>query len=185
MLSHIILKISDIKNVIRYILHYAVDHTILLPCRIPGYKRNDVLLLPSSTTKREVWQLYNCSASAGADTKAVGFSLLSIFGTREQLDTVIIDQLCVLCQSDSLTKKNRTWNSERKCKCRHRKFSKVIVCEIYLPTKFKLFSMGLILQKTLHNTQNIYYFKPVQRVFHHIIVCFLEELMHIQVAGME
>ena len=39
-LPHNTTKLSDIKNVVRYILQYAEDHTILLPGRIPGYKRD-------------------------------------------------------------------------------------------------------------------------------------------------
>ena len=82
MLHHNTTKLSDIKNVVRYILHYAEDHTVLLPCRIPGYNRDDIQILPSSTTKQEVWQLYHSTASAGADMKAVGYSLVfySLFG---------------------------------------------------------------------------------------------------------
>ena len=76
MLPHNTTKLSDIKNVVRYILHYAEDHTVLLPCRIPGYNRDDIQILPSSTTKQEVWQLYHSTASAGADMKAVGYSLV-------------------------------------------------------------------------------------------------------------
>ena len=53
-LPHNTTKLSDIKNVVRYILQYAEDHTVLLPGRIPGYKRDDLQLFPSSTTKREV-----------------------------------------------------------------------------------------------------------------------------------
>ena len=75
-LPHNTTKLSDIKNVVRYILQYAEHHAILLPGRIPGYKRDDLQLLPSSTTKRDVWHLYHSAASTGADTKAVGYSLL-------------------------------------------------------------------------------------------------------------
>ena len=40
-LPHNTTKLSDIKNVVvRYILQYAEDHAILLPGRIPGYKRD-------------------------------------------------------------------------------------------------------------------------------------------------
>ena len=39
-LPHNKTKLSDIKNVVRYILQYAEDHAILLPVRIPGYKRD-------------------------------------------------------------------------------------------------------------------------------------------------
>ena len=75
-LPHNTTKLSDIKNAVRYILQYAEDHAILLPGRIPRYKRDDFQLLPSSITKREVWHLYHSAASTGADTKAVGYSLL-------------------------------------------------------------------------------------------------------------
>ena len=70
-LPHNTTKLSDIKNDVRYILQYAEDHAILLPGRIPGYKRDDLQLLPSSTTKREVWNIYHSTASADTDTKAV------------------------------------------------------------------------------------------------------------------
>ena len=39
-LPHNTTKLSDIKNVVRYILQYAEDYAILLPGRIPGYKRD-------------------------------------------------------------------------------------------------------------------------------------------------
>ena len=38
--------------VIRFIKSYARANSILLPGRIPGYKRDDLQLLPSSTTKK-------------------------------------------------------------------------------------------------------------------------------------
>jgi pyruvate-formate lyase-activating enzyme len=50
-------KLSDIKNVVRFIFQYAEDHAILLPGRIPGYKRDDLQLLPSLMTKQEVWEI--------------------------------------------------------------------------------------------------------------------------------
>ena len=52
-------KHFDIKNVVQYILQYADGHAILLPGRIPGYRRYDLQLLPSSTKKRKVWLLYH------------------------------------------------------------------------------------------------------------------------------
>ena len=39
-LPHNTTKLSDIKYVVRYILQYAEDHAILLPGRIPDYKRD-------------------------------------------------------------------------------------------------------------------------------------------------
>ena len=43
----------DVKvEVVTFLQHYAEAHAILLPGRIPGYKRDDLQLLPSSTTKK-------------------------------------------------------------------------------------------------------------------------------------
>ena len=51
-LPHNVLSITDTKNIVRFIQAYAEDHAILLPGQIPGYKRDDIQLLPSNTTKK-------------------------------------------------------------------------------------------------------------------------------------
>ena len=38
-------------------------NAVLLPGRIPGYRRDDIKLLPCSTTKHHVWELYQDTAS--------------------------------------------------------------------------------------------------------------------------
>ena len=43
---------SPTKNVVKFLQNYSENHAILLPGRIPGYKRDDLQLLPSSTTKK-------------------------------------------------------------------------------------------------------------------------------------
>lgn len=48
---HHALTFPEVQNVVRFLLSYADLHGILLPGRIPGYKRDDLQLLPSSTTK--------------------------------------------------------------------------------------------------------------------------------------
>ena len=48
------LVLEDVRSIIAFILEYTEAHGILLPGRIPGYKRDDIQLLPSSTTKRAV-----------------------------------------------------------------------------------------------------------------------------------
>ena len=54
-LPHNTLSFEAVKNVVMFLRNYAEDHAILLPGRIPGYKRDDVQLLPSSTTKKVLW----------------------------------------------------------------------------------------------------------------------------------
>ena len=46
------LKLEEVKSLLTFISNYAEKHVILLPGRIPGYKRDDIQLLPSSTTKK-------------------------------------------------------------------------------------------------------------------------------------
>jgi hypothetical protein len=51
-LPHNTLSIPATREVVRFLTNYAENHAILLPGRIPGYKRDDLQLLPSSTTKK-------------------------------------------------------------------------------------------------------------------------------------
>ena len=46
------LSFDEITSVIKFIENYAEQHAILLPGRIPAYKRDDMKLLPSSTSKK-------------------------------------------------------------------------------------------------------------------------------------
>ena len=42
----------EITSLVKFIENHAEQHAILLPGRIPGYKRDDIKLLPSSTSKK-------------------------------------------------------------------------------------------------------------------------------------
>lgn len=46
------LKLDEVKNFVTFLSNYAERNAILLPGRIPGYKKDDIQLLPSSTTKK-------------------------------------------------------------------------------------------------------------------------------------
>ena len=46
------LAIEEIKSLVIFLNNYAEKNAILLPGRIPGYKRDTIQLLPSSTTKK-------------------------------------------------------------------------------------------------------------------------------------
>ena len=41
-LPHNITPFEKVQHVVKFILSYAEDHTILLPGHIPGYKRDDI-----------------------------------------------------------------------------------------------------------------------------------------------
>ena len=103
-LPHNTTRLSDVKCIVRFVLQYAEDHAILLPGRIPGYKRDDLQLLPSSTTKRQVWKMYHQAASASADTTAVCYSLFCALWKQLTPQVVVthpMSDLCWMCQQNS------------------------------------------------------------------------------------
>src|SRR6218665_3225641 len=51
----------DIQRTMSFITIYAEDHALDLPGRVPGFKREDVKLMPSSETKIKLFEAY-CSA---------------------------------------------------------------------------------------------------------------------------
>ena len=76
---------------------------MVLPGRVPGYKRSDIQLLPSSTTKHKVWELYQQAAAVGS-TRPVCYSTFTSLW-RQLLPHVVVmkpmSDLCWLCQQNS------------------------------------------------------------------------------------
>ena len=96
---------ADTQRVVEFLYTYAEANAILLPGRITGYKSTDVQLLPSSTTKRQVWQQY-CSSLHDLSTThhQVAYSTFcSIWrGVVPQIMvTKPMSDLCWICQSNS------------------------------------------------------------------------------------
>ena len=48
---HHAMPFPAIKYVVTFLNNYAEEHAISLPGRIPGYKRDDIRLLPSNRSK--------------------------------------------------------------------------------------------------------------------------------------
>ena len=78
-------------------------NAMVLPGRVPGYKRSDIQLLPSSTTKHVVWELYQQAAAAGS-TRPVCYSMFTSLW-RQLLPHVVVmkpmSDLCWICQQNS------------------------------------------------------------------------------------
>lgn len=55
---------DDICRVVSFIVNFAELHALVLPGRIPGYKRFDVKLLPSHYTKATVFRAYESAIKA-------------------------------------------------------------------------------------------------------------------------
>ena len=67
--------LSDIQQFVQFVLRYAEENAILLLGCIPGYKCDDIQLLPSSTTKHNLWELYHRTALESEGARAVCYSL--------------------------------------------------------------------------------------------------------------
>ena len=60
------LTFENIRKVHAYISNYATTHALVLPGRVPGFKRDDINLLPSSHTKVFVYNQYKkCAEESG------------------------------------------------------------------------------------------------------------------------
>ena len=63
-------SLPDVVLVVKFVMQYAEDHTILLPGGVACNKQDDIQLFPSSTTKREVWEFYQAAAAQHEGTHA-------------------------------------------------------------------------------------------------------------------
>ena len=76
---------------------------MVLPGRIPGYKSSDIQLLPSSTMKHKVWELYQ-EAAGVQSMHPVGYSTFTGLW-RQLLPHVVVmkpmSDLYWLCQCNS------------------------------------------------------------------------------------
>ena len=84
-------------------MNYSEDHGILLPGRIPGYNRMDLKLLPSSTTKLSIWELYR-QCIAGEGRRIAGYRTFRNIW-KKYLPQIIITKpmsdLCWTCQQNN------------------------------------------------------------------------------------
>ncbi|KAL8584899.1 hypothetical protein ACOMHN_043536 [Nucella lapillus] len=67
------LKYQDTEAVKKFICHYAEDHAVSLPGRVPGFKWEDIRLLPSAIPKSGIYRQYADHANQ-AGLRVVGAS---------------------------------------------------------------------------------------------------------------
>ena len=98
---------------------------MLLPGRVPGYKDSDVKLLPSSTTKHAIWELYLQAASTSV-MRAVAYSTFTQLW-RQLLPNIVVmkpmSDLCWICQQNSTA-------IMRSANCPEEEKSTVSTCEV-------------------------------------------------------
>ena len=97
-------SLSTVKAVVTFILNYSEQNSIALPGRIPGYSRSDIQLLPSSTSKKSIWERYQSSAALCPPNAPVGYSTFCRLW-RTLVPQVItmkpMSDLCWTCQQNS------------------------------------------------------------------------------------
>ena len=64
---------SSLQNVVSFIENYAQRESLSLPGRVPGYKSFPIKLLPTSTTKADLWRSYKHAAEVRGYT-VVGYT---------------------------------------------------------------------------------------------------------------
>ena len=98
------LSFSSTEYVVRFLFSFAEQHALLLPGRIPGYSRDDLQLLPSSTSKRAVWKVYHEAAEAESTIHPVAYSTFCYLW-RTLVPSVVVmkprSDLCWQCQQNS------------------------------------------------------------------------------------
>ena len=100
------LSLESIQHVVKFLLNYTEENGLLLPGRVPGYKRSDVKLLPSSTSKRGIWKKYTDATEGDVTVHSVAYSTFCRLW-KVLLPSIILMQpmtdLCWQCQKNSST----------------------------------------------------------------------------------
>ena len=94
---------SVIEDIMSFISNYVEGNVILLPSRIPGYKKDDIKLLSSSETKANIWRTYNASCESAKKTAVCYSTFLDLW--KQLFPNVIVAKpmtdLCALCQQNT------------------------------------------------------------------------------------
>ncbi len=100
-LPHNTLSLSSVQHVISFLVNYTEENGLLLPGRLPGYRKSDVKLLPSSTSKKGLWKLYQNAGDICTDIHVVAYPTFCHLW-RTLLPSVILMRpmadLCWQCQ---------------------------------------------------------------------------------------
>ena len=92
----------ELKCIVNFLRNYAEENAVLLPGRIPGFKRFDLQLLPTNTTKRGVWEHYIMSCATLTFRVAAYTTFCAIW--RKYMPHIIITtpktDLCWTCQQN-------------------------------------------------------------------------------------
>lgn len=95
---------ESVKFLVKFIFNYSEQHALLLPGRVPNYKRSDLQLLPSSDTKRSIWRVYREAAEQDGTVHPAAYSSFT-FLWRKLVPFIVImkprSDLCWQCHQNS------------------------------------------------------------------------------------
>ncbi|KAL8624387.1 hypothetical protein ACOMHN_012787 [Nucella lapillus] len=96
------LTLQDTQQVVQFIRNYAEEHAISLPGRVPGFKRDDILLLPSAHVKSSIYRRYKQSAEQAGRRKVGASTFRKLWATLCPFTVVakIMTDLCWRCQKN-------------------------------------------------------------------------------------
>ena len=97
------LALVDTERVVHFIKQYAEDHAVSLPGRVPGFKRDDIRLLPSSCPKSQAYHLYEASANTAGHRVVAASTFKKLW--LELCPFIVVARpvtdLCWRCQQNS------------------------------------------------------------------------------------
>ena len=94
---------ETVEQVVKFILNTAEEQALLLPGRVPGFKRIDVKLLPSYLTKHGLWRTYT-NICVGTGKPSMGYSKFCDLWNQLCPFIVILrpaTDLCWTCQKNN------------------------------------------------------------------------------------
>uniref|UniRef100_X1ZI71 Uncharacterized protein n=2 Tax=Capitella teleta TaxID=283909 RepID=X1ZI71_CAPTE len=99
------LVLEDVKHLVSFIVNYADQNALVLPGRVPGFARDDIKILPSSTTKVLIWRLYfDCPVPEGSEARKVKLSTFKQLWLQLLPFIVVarpMTDLCWTCQNNN------------------------------------------------------------------------------------
>ncbi|XP_076449423.1 uncharacterized protein LOC143285915 [Babylonia areolata] len=97
------LSLPDTERVVDFIKGYAQHHAVSLPGRVPGFKRDDIQLLPSAETKSGIFRLYraSCQNAGHRHVSASTFRKLWLQLCPFIVVTRPLTDLCWRCQQNT------------------------------------------------------------------------------------
>ena len=93
----------ELKCIVSFVKNYEEENAILLPGRVPGFKRSNLQLFPTNTTKRSVWEHY-IKSCASLTFRAAAYTIFCAIWRKYMPNVVITTpktDLCWTCQQNS------------------------------------------------------------------------------------